>query len=60
MRRITIEYTDRHNTQMPRANSRAIFLLVHSLFNSIRNTALVFYIDLYNTVTAAEGTTFDR
>lgn len=26
---LTIEYTDRHSTQMLRANSRAILLLVH-------------------------------
>jgi len=57
---ITIEYTDRHSTQMLCANSRAIFLLVHRLFNSIRNTVLRCYTDRHNTVITVKGSTLDR
>jgi len=50
---LPIEYTDRHSTQMPRVNSRAILLLVHRLVTSIRNTALWCYTDQHNIVIAA-------
>ena len=52
---LTIEYTDRHSTQTPRAKSGAILPLVHRLVNSIHNAALACYTNRHSSVIAAKG-----
>lgn len=48
--RITIEYTDRHSTQILRANFRIIHVLVHWLIRSIPHAGVACCMDRHNIV----------
>lgn len=52
-RHLTIEYTNRHSTQMPHAHCHVILALAHQLVNTIHNATPAFYIDQNRSVIAA-------
>ena len=57
---LTIEYADRQITQIPPANFRIIFVLVHSLISSIHHARVVCYTDRHSFVIAAMDSTLDQ